>query len=71
MGKLRWWLSNKEPSCQCWGHGFASWVRDIPWKRKWQPTPVFMPSKSHGQRSLSNYSPWGHQRVGQDLVTKQ
>ena len=34
-------------------------VRRIPWKRKWQPTPVFLPGKSHGQRSLLDYSPWG------------
>jgi len=31
----------------------------IPWKRKWQPTPVFLPGESHGQRSLTGYSPWG------------
>ena len=36
-----------------------SWVRKIPWKRKWQPTSVFWPGKSHGQRSLVGYSPWG------------
>ena len=36
------------------------WVRKIPWQRKWQPTPVFLPGKSHGQRSLVGYSPWGH-----------
>ena len=35
-----------------------SWVRKIPWRRKWQPTPVFLPGKSHGQRSLVGYSPW-------------
>ena len=34
------------------------WVRKIPWSRKWQPTPVFLPGKSHGQRSLMCYSPW-------------
>ena len=39
--------------------------------RKWQPTPVFLPGKSHGQRSLAGYSPWGHKRVGHDLVTKE
>ena len=39
--------------------GFDSWVEMIPWKRKWQPTPVFLPEKSHGQRSLAGYSPWG------------
>ena len=32
----------------------------MPWRRKWQPTPVFLPGKSHGQRSLEGYSPWGH-----------
>ena len=36
-----------------------SWVRKIPWRRKWQPTPVFLPGKFHGQR-LTGYSPWGH-----------
>ena len=34
-----------------------------PWRRKWQPTPVFLPGKSQGQRSLVGYSPWGHKRV--------
>ena len=32
----------------------------FPWRRKWQPTPVFLPGKSHGWRSLAGYSPWGH-----------
>ena len=36
-------------------------MRKIPWRGKWQPTPVFLPGKSHGQRSLAGYSPWGHQ----------
>ena len=34
--------------------------RKIPWRRKWQPTPIFLPGKSHGQRILADYSPWGH-----------
>ena len=42
------------------GLGFAPWVGKIPWRRKWQPTPVFLPGESHGQRSLAGYSPWGH-----------
>ena len=42
----------------------------IPW-RKWQLTLVFLPGKSHGQRSLAGYSPWGCKRAGHDLVTKQ
>ena len=37
-----------------------SWVRKIPWRRAWQPTPVFLPGESHGQRSLEGWSPWGH-----------
>ena len=39
---------------------FDSWVRKISWRRKWQPTAVFWPGESHGQRSLAGYSPWGH-----------
>jgi len=45
---------------------FNPWVGKIPWKRKWQPTPVILPGKSHGQRSLAGYSPWGP-RVGHSL----
>ena len=41
--------------------GFDPWVGKIPWRRKWQPTPVFWPGKSNGQRSLKGYSPWGCQ----------
>ena len=40
-------------------NGFGPWVSKIPWRRKWQPTPVFLPGKSHGQRSLTGYSPRG------------
>ena len=39
----------------CRRHGFNPRVRKIPWRRKWQPTPVFLPGKSHGQRSLAGY----------------
>ena len=46
------------------------WVGKIPWRRKWQPTLVFLLGKSHGQRSLVGYSPWGHKRVRHDLATK-
>ena len=35
------------------------WVGKIPWRRKWQPTPVFLCRKSHGRKSLAGYSPWG------------
>ena len=54
----------------CSRPGFNPWVRMIPWRREWQPTPVFLPGKSHGQRSLPGYSPWGCKRVGHNLVTK-
>ena len=40
--------------------GFNPWVGKIPWRRKWQPAPVFLPGKSHRQRSLAGYRPWGH-----------
>ena len=48
-------------NCQCRRckrHRFDPWVRKIPWRRKWQPAPVLLPGKSHGQRSLADYSPW-------------
>ena len=53
---------------KCRRHGFYPWVRKMPWRRKWQPTSVFLPGKSHGQRRLVGYSPWGR-RVRQDSVT--
>ena len=63
-----------QENCTLWGFPHGSvvknlpvtqemWVRSLvwedPWRRKWQPTPVFLPEKSHGQRSLVSYSPWG------------
>ena len=45
---------------QCRRLGFNPWVRKIPWRRKWQPPPVFLPGKIYGQKSLVGYSPWGH-----------
>ena len=56
------WHSDKEPNRQCRRCkrlGFDPWVEKIPWRRKWQPTPVFLLGKFHGQRSLEGYSPWG------------
>ena len=41
---------------------FDPWVGKIPWRREWQPTPVFLPGKPHGQRSLVGYSPWGREQ---------
>ena len=48
-----------------------SWGGKIPWRRKWQSILVFLPGKSHGQRSLLGFSPWGHKRIGHYLATKQ
>ena len=49
------------PNClKCRRPGFDPWVGKIPWRRAWQPTPVFLPGESHGQRSLVGYSLWGH-----------
>ena len=50
-------VSGKESTCQ--------------WRKKWQPTPVFLPGKFHGQRSLADYNPWGHKRVRHNLANKQ
>ena len=41
-------------------HKFDPWVRKVPWRREWQPTPVFLPGEFHGQKSLVIYSPWGY-----------
>ena len=52
--------SGTEPACQCRRHkkqGFNPWVGKIPWRSAWQPTPVFLPRESHGQRSLAGCSP--------------
>ena len=57
------WLSGKESACQCRRCKrcvFNPWVGKIPWRRKWHPTPVFLPGKSHEQGSLAGNSPWGH-----------
>ena len=52
--------SGKEPTCQCRRHkrrGFDPWVEKIPWRRAWQPTPVFLPGESRGLRSLAGSNP--------------
>ena len=54
--------SGKAPACKCRRckrHRFDPWVGKIPWRRAWQPTPMFLPGESHGQRNLMGYSPWG------------
>ena len=52
----QWWrihLPNRK-----WA--FSPWTGKMPWRRAWQPSPVFLPAESHGQRRLAGYSPWGH-----------
>ena len=55
---LPWWLSGKESTCQCRRYGVQSLGQDDPLEEVRQPTPVFLPGKSHAQRSLVGYSPW-------------
>ena len=54
-----WVAQEQRINLQCRRQGFYPWVKKIPWDRKWQRTPVFLPEKCHGQRSLVNYSSWG------------
>ena len=57
-------------NCLKWRRcGFDPWIREIPWRRAWRPTPVFLPGESHGQRSLVGYSPVTKSQ--HDLATKQ
>ena len=64
--------SGKESACQCrrlkrcW---FDPWVGKIPRQRAWQPTPVFLPGGSHGQRKLAGYSTWGHKELDTNEAT--
>ena len=48
---------------------FSPWAWKIPWRRKWQPTPIFLPGESHGQRSLAGYSLWGLKELDTTEVT--
>ena len=57
---LFWWLRQQRICLQCKRPKFDPWARKIPWRRKWQPTPVFLAGEFHGQRSLAGYSSWGH-----------
>ena len=56
---------------ETWDWVCNPWVRKVPWRRKWQHTPVFLPRKSHGQRNLVGYSPWDCKGVGHNWAAKQ
>ena len=60
---LPWWLRGLSVCPQCGRPGFDPWIGKIPWRRKWQPTSVFLPGESQGQRSLVGYSPWVHKEL--------
>ena len=53
------WLSSKEFTCKCRRCRFDPWVGKVPWRRKWQPTPIFLSGKCHVQKIPLAYSPWG------------
>ena len=62
----------KELACQCRRLkilGFSPWVGKIPWRRAWQPTPVFLSGDSHGERNLVGYTPWGSKELDMSEVT--
>ena len=66
LSSYLWWLSGKESAWKCRRCkrcGFNPWVKKISQSRKWQPTQVLLPEKSHGQRSLVGYSPWGCKKL--------
>ena len=53
----------KKNRVQCGSPRINPWVGKIPWRREWQPTPVFLPGEFHRQRSLAGYSPWGRKEL--------
>ena len=68
--RLLWWLSGEEPTCQGRRRRFDPWVGKIPWRRKWQPTPVLLPEESM-DRGAWRAIVHGVARVGHDLYTEQ
>ena len=63
-------IESRSSTSQCGKCGLDLWVRKTPWRRKWQPTPVLLPGKSHGQRSLEGCSPWSHKESGMTEATE-
>ena len=60
---LHAWLRAYRICLQCRRPRFDPWVRKIPWRREWHPTPVFLPGESDGQGSLTGYSPWDRKEL--------
>ena len=74
LNLLVWASTSGEPTCQCRVRktcGFHPWVGKTAWRRAWQPTPVFLPGESQGQRSVAGYSPWGCKESDMTEVTWQ
>ena len=61
--KILCWLRWQRNCLQCRKPGLDPWVRKIPWRREWLPTPMFLPGEFHGQRSLAGYRPWGRKEL--------
>ena len=61
---LVWWLRRYRIRLQCGKPGFDPWIEMMPWRKAWQPTPVFLPGESHRQSSLVGHSPWGLKESG-------
>ena len=73
LGQFVWNWYCGELACQfrkCKRCGFNPWVWKIPWRRAQQPTPVFLPGNSHGQRSLAGYNPWGCEKSDKTEATQ-
>ena len=73
MSRFPRWLSGKESTCQCRrcrSCGFNPWVEKIPWRRKWQPSPISLSGESHGLRSLAGCSPCDHKESGMTEHTR-
>ena len=67
--RLPRWQSGKESACQHRRCGFDPWVGKMPWRRKWQPSLVVFPRKSHSQRSSAGFSSWGCKSESRNLAT--
>ena len=67
--RLPWWLSSEEFTHQCRRRMLDPWIRKILWRRAWQTTLVFLPGKSHGQRSLAGYNTWGRKELDRTEAT--
>ena len=66
---LPWWLRQQRIHLQCRRPGFDPWIKKVPWRRAWQPTPAFLPENPNGERSLAGCSSWGR-RVAHDWASK-